>query len=270
MVSDDGGRMAFTWFPKLTATVERVPEDRRLELVMAIIGYGTYGEEPELSWPLDAIFASVREDIENSWRARRAGAEGARRRAEGARTSGDGSGEGISDEREAPSKGAARGVEAPSEGAARGDGAPDDAPEGGLEGSEGPSKGGPSNTIPFHTKDTNPIHAKGGEGAKRGRFTPPTRDEAREFAEELGMPASEGDAFVDHFSSNGWKVSGKAPMRDWRASMRNWRRNWAAGSFAPRGEPPRAPAPRPVNAVDPIAEADRLDREYRERFGGEA
>ena len=257
MVSDCDGRLLFTWFPKLTATVERVPEDRRMELIMAIIGYGTYGKEPELSWPLDAIFASVREDIENSWRARKAGAEGAKRRAERARTAGGGAAAGGSDAREAPS-----------EGAARGDGTPADAPEGGLEGSEGPSKGGPSNTIPFHTKDTNPIHAKEGEGAKRGRFTPPTRDEAREFAEELGMPASEGDAFVDHFASNGWRVSGKAPMRDWRASMRNWRRNWERGSFAPRGEPPKSPPRRAMNAIDPIAEADRLDREYRERFGG--
>lgn len=35
----------------------------------------------------------------------------------------------------------------------------------------------------------------------------------------------EGNKFYDHFSSNGWKVSGKAPMKDWKASVRNWVRN---------------------------------------------
>lgn len=33
------------------------------------------------------------------------------------------------------------------------------------------------------------------------------------------------DAFLDHFESNGWKVGGKAPMKDWKASMRTWLRN---------------------------------------------
>jgi hypothetical protein len=32
-------------------------------------------------------------------------------------------------------------------------------------------------------------------------------------------------AFYDYFESNGWKVGGKAPMRDWKAAARNWCRN---------------------------------------------
>lgn len=31
-------------------------------------------------------------------------------------------------------------------------------------------------------------------------------------------------SFFDHFTSNGWKVSGKAPMQDWKSSVRNWMR----------------------------------------------
>lgn len=32
----------------------------------------------------------------------------------------------------------------------------------------------------------------------------------------------EADKFFDYFSSNGWKIGGKAAMKDWRAAARNW------------------------------------------------
>lgn len=35
----------------------------------------------------------------------------------------------------------------------------------------------------------------------------------------------ESNKFFDHFSSNGWRVGGKAIMKDWRAAVRNWLRN---------------------------------------------
>ena len=56
----------FTWFPKLTDTVAKVPEELRGSLLWALVRYGTYSEESELEWPLDAIFESLREDIANS------------------------------------------------------------------------------------------------------------------------------------------------------------------------------------------------------------
>ena len=31
--------------------------------------------------------------------------------------------------------------------------------------------------------------------------------------------------FCHYFTSNGWKVGGRAPMKDWKASFRNWCRN---------------------------------------------
>lgn len=61
----------FTWFPKLTAALERVPEGPRGELCWAIIQYGTNGVEPEFTdWALSAVFESLREDIDNSLAAR--------------------------------------------------------------------------------------------------------------------------------------------------------------------------------------------------------
>jgi hypothetical protein len=36
---------------------------------------------------------------------------------------------------------------------------------------------------------------------------------------------SEAEKFCDHYDSNGWKVGGKSPMKDWKAAVRNWLRN---------------------------------------------
>lgn len=57
------------------------------------------------------------------------------------------------------------------------------------------------------------------------RFEPPTIDEAMAYASEIEMAEAEVHNFHDHFQSNGWKVSGKTPMKDWKAAMRKWQRN---------------------------------------------
>ncbi len=61
---------SFTWFPKLTRTVERVPEEQRGLLLWALALYGTDGIEPELEYPLDMAFEALRDDIDNSVRNR--------------------------------------------------------------------------------------------------------------------------------------------------------------------------------------------------------
>ncbi len=61
---------SFTWFPKLTRTVERVPEGQRGVLLWALALYGTDGVEPELEYPLDMAFEALRDDIDNSLRNR--------------------------------------------------------------------------------------------------------------------------------------------------------------------------------------------------------
>ena len=86
----------------------------------------------------------------------------------------------------------------------------------------------------------------------RARFEPPTGDTVREYmqryAAQKGMTvdaADQAERFVDHFTANGWKVSGKTPMQDWQASARNWLRN--------RNQFPEAPAqPRAQNSPLPF------------------
>jgi hypothetical protein len=41
------------------------------------------------------------------------------------------------------------------------------------------------------------------------------------FAEQKSTPI-EAEKFFNYFQSNGWKVGGRAPMKDWQAAARNW------------------------------------------------
>lgn len=60
-------------------------------------------------------------------------------------------------------------------------------------------------------------------------LNPPTLEEVKAYGSTISLPFSQTDAesFYDHFVSNGWKVGGKAPMKDWKAAVRNWARNGA-------------------------------------------
>lgn len=49
-----------------------------------------------------------------------------------------------------------------------------------------------------------------------------TIEELREYAVEIGLPASDGDFMFEHWSFNGWK-NGKEPVRDWKAGIRKWK-----------------------------------------------
>lgn len=58
---------------------------------------------------------------------------------------------------------------------------------------------------------------------KQKRFTKPEQFEVAQYMTERGClnAGSESQDFIDHYSSNGWKV-GKNPMKDWKAAVRNW------------------------------------------------
>ena len=191
----------FTWFPKLTATAAKVPEEQRGALLWALALYGTTGEEPELEWPLDAIFESLKGDIENSKRAMESGAKGGR-----------GNKKGASRDSEAPS--------CESESTLSDDGNhPSEESESTLSDSEkGASED--AEAIPNQTK---PNQTK----VRGARFKPPTLGEveeyAKEYAQQKGLSPAGFDAerFIDYYTANGWKV-GRNAMKDWKATVRDW------------------------------------------------
>lgn len=58
------------------------------------------------------------------------------------------------------------------------------------------------------------------------RFAPPPLKEVvAYFTINLSSSESQANNFYDYFTSNGWKVGGRAPMKDWHAAARNWNRN---------------------------------------------
>jgi hypothetical protein len=54
-------------------------------------------------------------------------------------------------------------------------------------------------------------------------FTPPSLDDVQAYWADQAL-RGDPEQFYDHFTSNGWKVSGRSPMKDWQASARNWSR----------------------------------------------
>lgn len=51
---------------------------------------------------------------------------------------------------------------------------------------------------------------------------PPQLREVEAYFEEIKSTKLEGQKFFNYFQSNGWKVGGRAAMKDWRAAARNW------------------------------------------------
>lgn len=70
---------AFTWFEKFGDVLEAMPDENQAEFALAIVRYGSLGEEPEFSSPLmAALFTAIREDVDNSLTKRASAAKGGR------------------------------------------------------------------------------------------------------------------------------------------------------------------------------------------------
>jgi uncharacterized protein YdaU (DUF1376 family) len=95
--------------------------------------------------------------------------------------------------------------------------------------------------------------------AAKKKNTAPTLAEVQDFATEQYPDSAdaqtEAAAFCDHYESNGWRVSGKTPMVNWRAAFRNWMRRrpqFQASAANRSGSGPPAPtrartSPKPLD-----------------------
>lgn len=105
-----------------------------------------------------------------------------------------------------------------------------------------------------HSADT-------GQPMKRPkRFEPPTVQDVRAYCNERGYHI-DAAAFVDFYTSNGWKV-GKNPMKDWKAAVRTWER---------KDKERQAAGPRRMTSNERLRAADdeleRMCRAYDSRDG---
>mgnify|MGYP004624300969 CR=1 FL=1 len=93
----------------------------------------------------------------------------------------------------------------------------------------------------------------------RPRFTPPSEDEAITYFCAQGSSATEAKSFVDYFTANGWKVGGRACMKDWQAAARNWIRRAGQYSHPQTQRTAQEPASDTLSRVAVQLKAGNLD-----------
>lgn len=72
--------------------------------------------------------------------------------------------------------------------------------------------------------ETKPPKAPAPAPPKSKTFQKPTVEEVRAYCLERNK-GIDPQQFCDHYDSNGWRVGGKAPMKDWKAAVRTWEKN---------------------------------------------
>lgn len=75
-------------------------------------------------------------------------------------------------------------------------------------------------TIPTVNTDNQSLFPNN-DKIKRKIFVPPTFEEVDQYFKLLKRP-EKAKRFFNHFTSNGWLVSGKAKMKDWKAAAQNY------------------------------------------------
>lgn len=208
----------FTWFPKFTEVLRRLDAESAGLMALALAEYGTDGKEPEFANPLlDALFVSLREDIDNSVRAREQN-KGGRPKANvsAGKTPVSENETGVTKTETPVSK-----TETPV--TENGTGVSENVT--GVAKTETPLY--INQTIPSHT-----IPSQAKERGKRKRFRPPSASEVAEYAsayaEFKGFSLADFDPekFVDYYDQRDWLVNiGKKQtktMSDWRIAVRNW------------------------------------------------
>lgn len=60
--------------------------------------------------------------------------------------------------------------------------------------------------------------------SKRTAFVAPPLEEVTNYFSTIEGTKNDAECFYDHFTANGWKVSGKSQMKDWQAAARIWMR----------------------------------------------
>ena len=84
-----------------------------------------------------------------------------------------------------------------------------------------------------------------GPGSDKNMLRPSLNKVITFFMSE-GSPEIEAKKFFNHFESNGWKVGGKSPMKNWQAAARNWILN-SKNFIPPKDFPKHFPIPKPSN-----------------------
>lgn len=94
------------------------------------------------------------------------------------------------------------------------------------------------------------------EEKKGGRFTPPSLEDVTAYINEKGI-VLDPEAFIDFYTSKGWKV-GSSTMKDWQAAARNWARR------DKQNEPKQKPEQKPPQTGGMAKDNKFMDYDQRE------
>lgn len=86
----------------------------------------------------------------------------------------------------------------------------------------GAAKSAVTDTVTVTVTDNDNYNNGADKPRHKSKFSPPTVEDVNRYAQEAGITL-DSDSFVDFYASKAWKV-GNAPMKDWKASARNWAR----------------------------------------------
>ena len=246
----------FTWFPKLTEALGRMPEEPRSKMLWALVQYGTNGVEPDFGddWALQTIFETLREDIDNSVNARSKNKGGRPPKGTSCAQGETGVTE-LENGGFEPEKPIETGVSEVSGNRERGLG----------EVSEGAN---PS----LYTKPYQAIPSQTMAG--QGRGDAPDAPSEDEVVTYFTANCLNGDphAFFDFYASQGWRKSNGMPIVDWHAQAKQWHRKQREidAEARSRGKPTasevEAAAFRPVRKLTPEEELKAVDEEAK-RYG---
>jgi len=226
--------MSFTFFDKFADACSFLRDSDRALMFAAICEYGAYGEEPNLPYPLDAMFASFREDIDNSKQQRERGNRGGRPRKTAQKPVSETTENQVSETAETGLQKPAKPVSENQENQFS------ETSETGSAKPQKPVSENPENQVcetsetrvsenakpkPNQTK-LNQTKPKGERGARKPARRPPTPEEVAEYVEANGLSV-DATRFCDYFAAQGWRLANGNPMRDWHAAARNWSRREA-------------------------------------------
>lgn len=88
--------------------------------------------------------------------------------------------------------------------------------------------------------------------------------EVQAYGKGIGLPPEECTDCWEFYENNGWKQSGRTPMKDWRLAVNRWKRKWL------KDRPKGAVAPQPGPDPDRTTPKDGLDYVLRAKGDGVA
>jgi hypothetical protein len=93
---------------------------------------------------------------------------------------------------------------------------------------------------------------------KSGRFTPPSLEDVTAYINEKGI-VLDPEAFIDFYTSKGWKV-GSSTMKDWQAAARNWARRDKQNE--PKQKPEQKPSTGGMSKDNKFMDYDQREYDY--------